>query len=260
MKVKANGIALNYELDGPPGAPVVTFCHSLSTSLDLWNLQIGVLRDTYRVLRFDCRGHGLSDAPPGPYTIKMMTEDLVGLLKALEIQTTSFVGISMGGMIGQVLAIEYPEYVDKLVLCSTACRVPPESGPVWEQRIRTAETEGMAPVVEESLERWFSEEFRRASPSMIGRIRDMAMKTPVSGYCGSGRAISRFDVSNALGKITAPTLIMAGEHDPGTPVAMAETIGQKIPSSRLVIIPGALHLINVEAADIFNRKLMDFLI
>lgn len=259
MHVRVNGTLLNYEFDGPDDAPVVTLCHSLASNLGMWDLQWAVLRNAFRVLRFDCRGHGLSDVPDGPYTIKMMADDLVGLLDALGIQTTAFVGLSMGGMIGQVLAVEYPQYVEKLVLCSTSCAVAPEMGPVWEERIRTAKSEGMAALAEETLERWLSERFRHAELELTQRVRDMILQTPVRGYCECSRAISSFDVSASVNGISAPTLIMVGRNDPGTPPAVAEMIQRKIPDSQIVVVPGALHLINIEASGLFNQQLTGFL-
>ncbi|MEN6440807.1 MAG: 3-oxoadipate enol-lactonase [Syntrophobacter sp.] len=259
MQVRVNGRLLNCEIDGPDDAPVVTLCHSLAANLDMWDPQVAVLRNSRRVVRFDCRGHGLSEVPPGPYTIGMMTEDVAGLLDVLGIRTTTFVGLSMGGMIGQVLAVEYPRYVEKLVLCDTSCRTDPEMAPIWEERIGTVESGGMAALVEGTLERWLTEDFRREKPDMTDQVRNMILRTPVAGYCECARAIGSFDVSAELGKISAPTLIMVGEHDPATPPAMAELIREKIPGSRLLIVPGALHLINIEAADFFNRGLLGFL-
>ena len=259
MQASVNNITINYELEGPTNAPVVTFSHSLSANLELWGLQLRELRDSYRVLRLDTRGHGKSSAPSGSYTMQMLCEDVVSLLDHLEVEKTHFVGISMGGMIGQVLAIEHLQRIDKLVLCDTTSRVPPEAGPDWEDRIRKAEAEGMSALAQQILERWLSEEYRRTQPEMTQRIRNMIAQTPVPGYVGCCRAISRFDVAEQLPKVTAPTLIIVGEKDESTPVGVAEEIKRRIGGAELAVMPKALHLTNIETVDLFNRRLLEFL-
>jgi 3-oxoadipate enol-lactonase len=259
MQARVNDVVIHYEIEGPGDAPLVTLSHSLATSFELWDLQLPVLRGEYRILRFDTRGHGSSSAPAGPYTMEMLAADVIGLLDHLAIRRTHFVGISMGGMIGQVLACRYPDRLKKLVLCDTTARVPPEMTPVWEERIRTAETEGMKALAEQTLERWLSGEFRRNQPEITDRMRKMILLTPVSGYVGCSRAISTFDVSHELSKVSTPTLIITGEKDETTPVGAAEAIQRQIEGSELVIMSGAMHLSNIEAAEPFNRKLRSFL-
>ena len=259
MQARVNDVVIHYEIEGPGDAPMVTLSHSLAAALELWDLQLPVLRGGYRILRFDTRGHGSSSAPPGPYTIEMLAADVIGLLDHLAVRRTHFVGISMGGMIGQVLAGRYPDRLDKLVLCDTSCRVPPEMTPIWEERIRTAETEGMKALAEQTLERWLSKEFRVNQPEIAERIRKRILLTPVPGYVGCSRAISAFDFLGELSKVTAPTLVVTGEKDESAPVSAAEAIQKQIGGSELVIMPGALHLSNIEASDLFNRKLVSFL-
>ncbi len=259
MRARIRDVEINYQIEGPQRAPVVTFGHSLAANLDLWESQVSALSGSYRILRYDTRGHGNSSATPGAYTIEMLNEDLIGLLDYLNIRLTHFVGISMGGMIGQVFALNHPDRLAKLVLCDTTCSVPAEMGPVWEERIRIAETKGMEAIANETLERWLSEEFRRKRPEAAGRIREMIIRTPVPGYVGCSRAISVFDVASGLSKISAPTLIMVGEKDLSAPVTAAETLNQHIHSSELFVIPGALHLSNVEGATLFNERLLRFL-
>jgi 3-oxoadipate enol-lactonase len=259
MQARVNDVVIHYKIEGPGDAPLVTLSHSLAATLELWELQLPVLRGDYRILRFDTRGHGSSSAPPGPYTIEMLAADVIGLLDHLAIRRTHFIGISMGGMIGQVLACRYPDRLDRLVLCDTSGRVPPEMTPIWEERIRTAETEGMKALAEQTLERWLSGEFRRNQPEITQRVRNMILLTPVPGYVGCSRAISTFDVLGELSKAAAPTLIVTGEKDESAPVGAAEAIQKQIGGSELVILPGALHLSTIEAADHFNRKLVSFL-
>jgi 3-oxoadipate enol-lactonase len=259
MQARVNDAVIYFEIEGPENSPVVTFSHSLAATLDLWDFQAAALRESYRVLRFDIRGHGKSSIPPGPYSMEKLAADAAGLLDYLDIRRTHFVGISLGGMIGQVLALRFPLRVEKLVLCDTACRVPSEMLPVWRERIRMAETEGMSALAQETLERWLSEDFRRNRPGISERIKNMIVRTPVPGYVECSRCIGEFDISRELSKVTVPTLIMVGEMDLSTPVSAAEAIHEKIRNSELVVIPGALHLTNVETAAFFNDRLLDFL-
>jgi 3-oxoadipate enol-lactonase len=259
MQARVKDVVIHYEIEGPGDAPFVTFSHSLATTLDMWDMQISALRGKYRILRLDTRGHGSSSVTTGPYTMEMLAADVIGLLDHLAVERTHFVGISMGGMIGQVLACRYPNRLEKLVLSNTTCRVPPEMNPVWEERIRAAETEGMKALAQETLERWLSEQFRRCQPEITERIRSMVLQTPVRGYVGCSRAISTFDISQELSNVAVPTLIITGEKDESTTAEAAQAIQQKIEGSGLAIMPGAQHLSNIEAAGLFNQVLADFL-
>ncbi|MDR3569996.1 MAG: 3-oxoadipate enol-lactonase [Syntrophobacteraceae bacterium] len=259
MQACFNDVAIHYEIEGPEGAPFVTFSHSLASSLELWDLQVPALLDKFRVLRFDTRGHGSSSAPPGPYSIEVLTGDLIRLLDHLEIERTHFAGISMGGMIGQVFACRHADRLDRLVLSNTTCRVDPEAAPLWEERIRAAETKGMEALAPDILKRWLSDHFRRNQPELTRRIHDMIAATPVSGYVGCSKAIGVFDISQELHKACAPTLIIAGRLDESTPVSAATAIQERISGSELAVMPGALHLSNVEASELFNQALVGFL-
>ena len=159
MKININGVDINYEISGQKDAPVVMLSHSLACSLVMWQPQMAVLKSAFQVLRFDTRGHGDSDAPPGAYSLEQLSEDAVGLLDALNIGTVHFVGLSMGGMIGQCLALDYPDRLKSLALCDTAAIMPEETQPIWQQRIDAAGEAGMAGQVDETLERWFRPEF-----------------------------------------------------------------------------------------------------
>ena len=259
MQAGLKDVVIHYEIEGPEGAPFLTFSHSLASSLELWDLQVGALLDKFRILRFDTRGHGSSSAPPGPWSVEMLAADLIGLLDHLGIERTHFAGISMGGMIGQVLACKYADRLDRLVLANTTCRVDPEAAPVWEERIRAAETHGMEALAPDILKRWLSDQFRRNQPELTERIRNMILSTPVSGFVGCSRAISAFDISEELRKACAPTLIIAGRLDESAPVSAAMAIQERIEGSELAVMPGALHLSNVETSDLFNEAMERFL-
>lgn len=259
MKTRANGIEVHYRLDGPPKAPVVMLSSSLATTYALWNAQLPVLIDRYRVLRYDTRGHGGTEAPPPPYTLAQLAEDVCALLDALGIDQVHWVGISLGGMIGQTLALEHPERVASLALCDTTSRIPPEALPGWEERIRIAETAGMEPLVEPTIERWFTPEFCTAHARTVDQVRAMIRSTPVAGYVGCCRAIMDLDLTGRLAAIGQPTLVVVGENDPGTPLSAAETIRDAIRGAHLVVLPRARHLSNIEAAAEFNDALTEHL-
>jgi len=258
MKARINGMRINYEIEGSSG-PWVTFSHSLACNLRMWDEQAELLRRNYRVLRFDTRGHGGSDAPTGAYTLAQLSEDLKALLESVGIGQTHFVGLSMGGMIGMTFALSYPGIFRTLALCDTSSRVPPEAQPVWDGRIKTAQEQGMEPLVEPTLQRWFTEPFRNLRPDMMKRVGEMIRATPVPGYVGCCHAIPRINLTEKLGAIDIPTLIIVGDQDVGTPVAMSEAIHDAIPDSELVILKNASHLSNLEQPEDFNTALDRFL-
>jgi len=257
MKLKANGIDIHYVIEGE--GPVVTMSHSLGADLSMWDDQARALRDRYRVLRFDTRGHGQASAPPGPYSLEQMAEDLRGLLTGLGIAETHFVGLSMGGMIGQVFALKYPPMVRSLVLCDTTSRYPKEATPVWEERFRAVKAKGMEPMVEPTLQRWFTAPFRERRRDVMDRVRTMLRGTPPQGYIGCAHAILTIDVTDQLSAVRCPALVIVGEEDPGTPVEMARAIHAALPSAELAILRSAAHLSNMEQPEEFNRVLLGFL-
>lgn len=259
MKITANGLNINYTFDGPDNAPVVTMSNSLASNLSMWDPQIPALASRYRVLRYDTRGHGQTDAPPGPYSLEELTEDVRALLQALGINQTHFIGLSMGGMIGQMLALKYPHMLRSLVLCDTMSRVPPDAKPMWDERIHTAETRGMEPHVETTVGRWFTAPFRQQRPDVIDKVRTMIRTTPPRGYAGCCHAIAGLNLTDRLQEITLPTLIIVGEEDPGTPVAASQVIHERIKGSELVILKSASHLSNMEQPEAFNQAVTGFL-
>ena len=257
MKLSANGIDIHYTIEGE--GPVVTFSHSLACHLGMWDEQARALRDRYRVLRFDTRGHGQSGAPAGAYSLEQLAEDLRGLLDGLGIAQTHFVGLSMGGMIGQVFTLRYPAMVQSLVLCDTTSRYPAAAASVWEDRIRTVGAKGMEPIVAPTLERWFTAPFRAKRPDLMKQVGAMIASTPPQGYVGCCHAIPKIDVTDRLGAVRCPALVIVGEEDQGTPVEMARQIHAALPGAELAILRSASHLSNLEQPEEFNRVLSAFL-
>ena len=257
MKAKTNGIEVNYTIEGQ--GPWVVMSHSLGCNLSMWDEQAAMLKARYRVLRFDTRGHGGSDAPAGAYTLDMFSDDLLGLLDGLGVESPHFIGLSMGGMIGMTFALKHPKRFRSLVLCDTSSRIPKEAGPVWEGRIKIAAEQGMEPLVEPTLQRWFTEPFYKANKPMMTRVGQMIRNTQAPGYIGCCKAIPEIDVTDRLGAITCPVQVVVGDQDVGTPVAMSRAIHDAIPESELVVIASASHLSNLEQPAAFNKAIAGFL-
>ncbi len=257
MKITANGIEIHYTLAGD--GPVVTLSHSLACNLSMWDDQLSALTSRYRVLNFDTRGHGQTSAPAGQYTLEQLAEDAYGLLKGLGIRETHFVGLSMGGMIGQTLALAHPEMIRSLTLCDTTSRYPAGAWPVWQERIESVEKKGMEAVVDGTLQRWFTAPFRARHPEVVNRIRAAILATPVQGFIGCCHAIPKINLTARLHAIRCPAMVIVGEEDPGTPVEMARAIHAALPSAGLAILRSAAHLSNIEQREEFNNVLLSFL-
>ena len=255
MKAKTNGIETNYEIHGREGAPWLTFSHSLACTLRMWDDQVAAFKDSFRILLYDTRGHGASEAPKGPYTLDTLAEDLRQLLAQLNIKKTHYVGLSMGGMIGQTLVLEHPELFERVVLADTGHAQTPETRKQWEERIRTAETKGMEPLVQPTMERWFTKDFRQTPAAR--RIAQIIRSTPVPGYVGCCHAISNLNTTARLKDIKRPVLAITGEQDAAAPGT--RYIGENVPGAKLVVIPQAAHIANIEQVEAFNRALREFL-
>jgi 3-oxoadipate enol-lactonase len=259
MKIVANGIEVHYQLDGRANAPLITLSHSLGASLRMWEPQVAALSVRYRVLRYDTRGHGESETTPGAYTLALLAADVRALLGVLGISKTHFVGISMGGMIGQCLALDHAEVLSSLVLCDTKCELPFGSREAVEERVRLVESHGTQVLVEATLERWLSDDFRRTRPELVEQIAQGIRGTNRAGYVGCCRAISELDYRARLSEIAVPTLVVVGAEDQGTTVDDARVLAQGIPGACLSILPHARHLASLEQAELFNRELLFFL-
>lgn len=252
-----NGIRLYHEISGKADGPTLLLSNSLASNLHMWDPQMQTFHRHFRVVRYDSRGHGRSDAPDGPYSIDMLTADAVGLLDHLGVARAHFCGLSKGGMVGQRLATLHPERVDRLVLADTAAYMGPAD--LWEGRIQLAEARGMAGVVDATLERWFTPAFRAHDPGAVARVREMILGTPVAGFVGCCRAIQAMDQRETIAAITAPTLIVVGADDPSTTPDKAREIQERIPHSHLTVLPEAAHLANIEQEALFDAAVIEFL-
>jgi 3-oxoadipate enol-lactonase len=257
--IRADDITVHYVLEGPESAPVVMLSNSLGTSLAVWEAQAASLRSKYRVLRYDTRGHGLTDAPPAGntgYSIDQLADDAAALIKALGIKRVHLCGLSIGGMLGQKLAAKSPELLSSLILCDTAPYMNPQ---VWDERIALIRKEGIEAVAEGTMQRWFTPRMREHQPDAVKGIRNMLVRTPAEGYVGCAYAIRNMDLRADDARIVCPTLIVVGEEDPATPVSAARELNAAIKGSKLVIIPQAAHIVTIEQPAALNRAIGDFL-
>lgn len=260
MKIKVNGINVNYRIDGPEDAPWVTMSNSLSTTHRMWDAQMDAFTAHYRVLRYDKRGHGETDVPAGPYSFELLADDVLALLEALHITQTHFVGLSMGGMTGMTMAVRQPGVLRTLVLCDTASVEPLGDPALWQQRIDAIRAGGsMEALVESTVARFLTQNTVASRPDVADTVRDMVRNTPMEGYIACCQAIAKLNLTDRLPGITIPTMVVVGEDDPATTVDMARTIQQGISGSELVILEGAAHLSNIERAEEFNEAVLGFL-
>jgi 3-oxoadipate enol-lactonase len=259
MKIAVNGNEVNYEFDGPASAPVIMLSHALATSLKVWEPQMEALVRDFRVLRYDTLGHGGTAIPHGPYTLEQLAGQAGGLLDALKIERAHFLGLSMGGMIAQTLALLRPRLLLSLTLCGSSSRIPAEAQPLWQERIKIAESEGMEPLVEPTIGRWFTPPFRQAHPAIMERVRGMIRGTAPQGYSACCHAIAALNLTKQIHAIAVPTLILVGAEDQGTPVAMSRAIHEQIAGSEMIVIPSASHLSNTEQPEAFNSAVTSFL-
>ncbi|MGH8619138.1 MAG: 3-oxoadipate enol-lactonase [Burkholderiales bacterium] len=257
MKIKTNGIDTWYDVTGT--GPWLVLSHSLACNSHMWDPQMAELTQRYKVLRYDTRGHGQSGAPAGAYTLDQLADDAKALFDALGVKDPHWCGLSMGGMIGQTLALKYPGVAKSLVLADTTSRYPAEAVPLWMDRIRTAQEKGMGALVEGTLGRWFTDPYRAAHPDVMKLVGGWIAATPVDGYAGCCHALPQINVTDRLKEIKVPALVIVGEQDMGTPPAMARAIHEALPGSRLVLIPSAAHLSNMEQPAAFTKALLDFL-
>lgn len=259
MKIEINDITTNYETTGQSEGDIVVFSHSLGSSLIMWEPQIEEFSQNFQILRYDTRGHGNSSAPPGSYTMELLVDDAVALLDALDIERVHWVGLSMGGMIGQGLALKSPERLRSLTLCNTMPVVREEMKEMWKNRIQTGQRFGMGNLVDFTMERWFTESYREMNSEDYQRIRAQFFETPIYGYVGCCHAIYNLNYVEQLNQISVPTHIIAGDQDLATPAAESHLMHDQIAGSSLTVIEGAAHLSNVEKTEAFNVSLATFL-
>jgi 3-oxoadipate enol-lactonase len=251
-----DGWRIAYRFDGPSDAPVLMLSNSLGTDREMWNPQIRAFSAHFRVLRYDSRGHGGSDAPPGAYSIDRLGRDAVELLDCLAIDKAHFCGLSLGGMVGQWLAVRAPERIDRLILANTSACMGPSAR--WQTRIEAVLKDGMQWLTDASIGRWFTPDFVQSHSDLIEPIRRMLSETNPVGYAGCCAAIRDMDMRALAPLNRLPTLVIAGDQDPATSVTDGKWLAESAADGRLAILLAA-HLSNVQCPDKFAALVLDFL-
>jgi len=255
--VDTGDLKLAYRLEGPRDAPIIMFSNSLMADYSMWDGNVSAFTDRYRVLRYDTRGHGGTRGPSGPWSIADLTGDVVALLDALELERVHFVGLSLGGIIGQRLAACFPQRLLSLALCDTSCdNSAARAG--WQERIALVRDQGVGVVVEATLQRWFTPDFFARAPRQIEEVREMLLRADAQAYMLCASVVADVAQTELLSRIVAPTLIVVGRHDMACTVEHAMTIQSHITGSELAIIESAAHLPNIEQAAIFNATIRAF--
>jgi len=253
---EVNNVRIHYELTGDSALPVLVFSHSLGVNLGMWEAQLSALASSFRLLRYDTRGHGKSSAPAGPYTAADLGGDVIALLDALKIEQVNFCGLSMGGVIGLWLAINAPTHIHKLVLASTAAKIGTQEA--WNTRIAIVSQEALQSIIPGTLERWFTTDFRASAPEIVADIATSLEATTAQGYLACCAAIRDADFRASIATVTASTLVISGSEDPVTPPQDGLFLAQNIAGAKFVELPAA-HLSNIESAREFNSVLLKFL-
>ena len=258
FQVEANGISFRCRIDGAEQAPWLIFSNSLATNLSMWDGQVAVFGRSYRILRYDQRGHGGTSVPGEGCTFDQLADDVVALLDALRIERATFVGISMGAITALRLAARYASRMARIVACDGQWASPAGSAELWEERIKVAGSQGMDALVEPTVQRWFRPAFLAANPPVLGKVRQMIATTPAGGYIACSKALEKFDFRESLRESSVPTLFVVGALDGTMPQAMRE-MHQALAGSQFREIAEAGHLPNIEQAEEFNRILAGYL-
>jgi 3-oxoadipate enol-lactonase len=255
--LKVDGFVLHYQDQGAADRPALVLSNSLGSDLRMWDPLAPLLGGHFRLIRYDTRGHGLSEAPLPPYRMADLARDVAGLLDRLRIDSAVICGLSVGGVIAQQLAIDFPGRVKALVLCDTGARIGTVAS--WEERISIVRQKGMAALVEPSMARWFTEEFRKRRADQVRGYANMVARSEPEGYIGVCCALRDADLSEASAVIDKPTLVLCGEQDIATPPEMSRQLASMIPSARLSLIPGAAHISCVEQPEFMANLITEFL-
>jgi len=257
MKIERDGVALYARLDGVDDvdAPTIVFANSLGTTLHMWDAIMPLLPTGLRIIRYDKRGHGQSDVPTGPYTMGALVSDAAAVCDAFAVKDALFVGLSVGGMIAQGLAVKRPDLIRAIVLSNTAAKIG--NGPMWQERIDAVMDKGLSPLADVTMKRWFSRDFLM-SPQ-LQQWRDMLTSTPATGYAGVCAAIAGTDFYTPTSGLRIPTLGIAGSEDGATPPDLVRETVDLIPGSQFSLIRRVGHLPCVEAPDEYAKILTDFI-
>lgn len=254
---RLNDINIHYRVDGPDNGFPVVFSNSLGTDFRVWDALLPYLPQDLRIIRYDKRGHGLSDAPKAPYYMGDLVADAAALLDHLNVKDCLFVGLSIGGMIAQGLAAERPDLVKAMILSDTAAKIGNTS--MWQDRVNAVQKDGIVALEQSILERWFSKGFHDNKAEELAGWRNMLCRTPVDGYAGCSLAIAETDLYESTARLTLPTLGIVGAEDGSTPPDLVRETLELIPNSQFEIIPKAGHLPCVEQPEELAKHIKAFL-
>ncbi|WP_199614813.1 alpha/beta fold hydrolase [Paenibacillus alkalitolerans] len=253
-----DGVLIAYRFDGPESAPVLVIANSIATTMNMWDGQIAELSKHFRVLRYDYRGHGASDAPGGAYSMDRMGRDVIELLDAHNINRVHFLGLSLGGVVGQWLGIHTPERIERLILANTSSYLGPAGQ--WDSLIASVrQAENLSGFADMFIGNWFPSQMREAESALVSSFRNMVLSTHPHGLAGAFAAIRDFDMRRTAALISSPTLVIGGQYDTVTLPSHSELIAATVPGSKLVILP-TVHLPNIERPADFLGTVLDFLL
>ena len=257
--IKANGIDLNYVVSGPEGAPWITFSNSLATNVAMWDEQAKLLEKDWRVLRYDQRGHGKTQATKPPYSFDLLVADVIALWDALGVKRSVFCGLSMGGTTGIGLCLAHPDRLAAFVGADCRCDSPPGFREAWDERIAHATKNGMEGMADLTVNRWFTERFRKASPAVIDKVKGMIRTTPLDGFIGCSNALQNIGYREKLGNIRVPVMFLCGAEDGAANPDYVRPMHQAVPGSKFEIVEDAGHISNMENPARFNAILTSYL-
>jgi 3-oxoadipate enol-lactonase len=254
--INADDCPINVEVEGPDGAPCLILSNSLGTMLQMWDAQVAPFTKSFRLVRFDRRGHGKSGVPKGPYSMERLGRDVLAVMDGLGIKNANWCGLSMGGMEGMWLGANAGHRFDRLVLCNTSSYFADKKS--WNDRLALVRQNGVASFAKANMERWFTQGFRERAPDTVAQISLMFSSTPLEGYVACGQAVRDMDHRDLLPQIKVPTLVIVGRHDPATVPEAGKFVCDNIPGAALVTLDAA-HLSNIEQAEEFNKAVLGFL-
>jgi len=257
----ADGVRISYNVEGPEGAPWIVLSNSLATDRHVWDPQIAALTATRQVLRYDSRGHGLSDAGTSPYNFDQLADDVIALMDHLDVKIADFMGISLGGMTGLAVALKHPTRIQRLVCCDARADAPDAYKNIWDVNIARLQASKLEALCAPTMERWFTPAFLVSDQNaeVLSAVRSMINATSATGYEGVGRCLQSLDFLGDLPKISCPTLYVTGEFDLAAPVAVMQNMTEITPNAKFEVVKSAAHLSNIEQPDRFLNAIKDFL-
>jgi 3-oxoadipate enol-lactonase len=253
--VDTPGARIRYRVEGPEDGPPVLLSNALGTTMDMWSTQVDHLQSMFRLIRYDTRGHGESSAPASEYTLEELGEDAMHVLDAVGVEEAHVCGLSLGGLTAMWLGVYQPSRIRGLIVADSAARIGTTER--WIERAAKARAEGMTAIADLNMNNWFTEGYRQHEPGTVARFHRMVASCNPDGYVGCCAALRDADLREVIDRVHAPTLVIAGNHDPSTPLADAEFISQHMPDATLLTLEAA-HLANVECASSFTRHIETF--